>query len=221
MATVATPNASNAAAVMVATPVHPKPLSISLESIPRLEEPAILVGPVLPGSGSTPEAHGSPTTAPSDEEEATPQENPPPRSPWTVTPEDASAKEQAEDGKEGEDGADEDDLDDPSSASGAKSSIRKQAWTNAEDATLLELVQRHGPSNWSRIAADLPSRIGKQCRERWHNHLSPAVKKEVSLCDCPALRSQPQIPPCPPRVLALVVLSLSLDSTHAPRTAAL
>lgn len=56
--------------------------------------------------------------------------------------------------------------------------MRKQAWTAEEDTKLLELVQRLGPSNWSRIAADLPSRIGKQCRERWHNHLSPAVKKE-------------------------------------------
>jgi len=55
---------------------------------------------------------------------------------------------------------------------------RKQAWTADEDALLLDLVNQHGPSNWSRIATHLPSRIGKQCRERWHNHLSPEVKKE-------------------------------------------
>jgi hypothetical protein len=24
----------------------------------------------------------------------------------------------------------------------------------------------------------LPGRIGKQCRERWHNHLDPQIKKE-------------------------------------------
>jgi hypothetical protein len=23
----------------------------------------------------------------------------------------------------------------------------------------------------------LPGRIGKQCRERWHNHLNPSIKK--------------------------------------------
>ncbi|KOO22409.1 myb family transcription factor, partial [Chrysochromulina tobinii] len=57
-------------------------------------------------------------------------------------------------------------------------SVRKQAWKTHEDARLLELVELHGASNWSRIAAELPSRIGKQCRERWHNHLSPSVKKE-------------------------------------------
>ncbi len=60
----------------------------------------------------------------------------------------------------------------------AEKSVRKQAWSATEDARLQELVTKYGPSNWSRIAADLPSRIGKQCRERWHNHLSPAVKKE-------------------------------------------
>ena len=27
------------------------------------------------------------------------------------------------------------------------------------------------------IAAQLPGRIGKQCRERWFNHLAPEVKK--------------------------------------------
>src|SRR5690606_12487756 len=30
---------------------------------------------------------------------------------------------------------------------------------------------------WSSIAAKLPGRIGKQCRERWINHLDPAIKK--------------------------------------------
>jgi DNA-binding NarL/FixJ family response regulator len=27
------------------------------------------------------------------------------------------------------------------------------------------------------IAEHLPGRIGKQCRERWHNHLNPKIKK--------------------------------------------
>jgi hypothetical protein len=57
-------------------------------------------------------------------------------------------------------------------------SCKKQAWTPAEDAQLLALVTEHGPTSWSEIAKSLPGRIGKQCRERWHNHLSPEVKKE-------------------------------------------
>eukprot|EP00967_Tisochrysis_lutea_P125178 scaffold210125_cov33-Tisochrysis_lutea.AAC.1 len=56
--------------------------------------------------------------------------------------------------------------------------IKKQAWTPEEDAKLLAMVQTHGPSAWSQIALHLPGRVGKQCRERWHNHLSPEVKKE-------------------------------------------
>lgn len=34
-----------------------------------------------------------------------------------------------------------------------------------------------GPKKWSQIAAQLPGRTGKQCRERWHNHLNPDINK--------------------------------------------
>jgi len=36
-----------------------------------------------------------------------------------------------------------------------------------------------GPKKWSLIASNLPGRIGKQCRERWHNHLNPDICKEA------------------------------------------
>jgi len=39
------------------------------------------------------------------------------------------------------------------------------------------LVAKQGPRKWSSIAAHLPGRIGKQCRERWHNHLDPSIRK--------------------------------------------
>jgi hypothetical protein len=42
---------------------------------------------------------------------------------------------------------------------------------------LLKLVERFGPQKWTSIAIHLPGREGKQCRERWHNHLNPAIKK--------------------------------------------
>jgi len=54
----------------------------------------------------------------------------------------------------------------------------KSAWTPEEDAKLLELVAQCGPANWSRIAIGMPNRVGKQCRERWHNHLCPDVKTD-------------------------------------------
>ena len=31
--------------------------------------------------------------------------------------------------------------------------------------------------SWSIVAAKLPTRTGKQCRERWHNHLDKAIDK--------------------------------------------
>ncbi|GMH92733.1 hypothetical protein TL16_g12436, partial [Triparma laevis f. inornata] len=53
----------------------------------------------------------------------------------------------------------------------------KGPWTEAEDAKVVELVQRLGAKKWSAIAGHLPGRIGKQCRERWHNHLNPDINK--------------------------------------------
>lgn len=41
---------------------------------------------------------------------------------------------------------------------------------------LVQLVEHHGTKKWSHIAKMLPGRVGKQCRERWHNHLRPDIK---------------------------------------------
>ncbi len=53
----------------------------------------------------------------------------------------------------------------------------KGPWTDDEDNLVLRLVAEHGPQKWTFIAEHLPGRIGKQCRERWHNHLNPRIKK--------------------------------------------
>lgn len=53
----------------------------------------------------------------------------------------------------------------------------KGPWTKEEDEKVIELVYRLGPKKWSVIASHLNGRIGKQCRERWHNHLNPDIKK--------------------------------------------
>ncbi|KAG7972844.1 hypothetical protein I3843_07G202500 [Carya illinoinensis] len=55
----------------------------------------------------------------------------------------------------------------------------KGPWSKEEDEVIIELVNKHGPKKWSTIAQHLPGRIGKQCRERWHNHLNPAINKEA------------------------------------------
>jgi len=53
----------------------------------------------------------------------------------------------------------------------------KGPWTKEEDERVVELVQKYGPKRWTLIAKHLKGRIGKQCRERWHNHLNPDIKK--------------------------------------------
>lgn len=42
---------------------------------------------------------------------------------------------------------------------------------------LLQLVAEFGNMNWTLIAEKLNSRTGKQCRERYHNHLQADVRK--------------------------------------------
>ena len=57
--------------------------------------------------------------------------------------------------------------------------LKKKAWTNDEDRKLIELVNSYGPQKWSFIATLMKDRIGKQCRERWHNHLNPSINKDT------------------------------------------
>lgn len=46
-----------------------------------------------------------------------------------------------------------------------------------EDELVIKLVEKYGAKRWSLIASHLRGRIGKQCRERWHNHLNPNIRK--------------------------------------------
>lgn len=52
----------------------------------------------------------------------------------------------------------------------------KGSWTALEDQILLEKKAIYG-RKWAKIAAYLPGRQGKQCRERFVNHLDPGLKK--------------------------------------------
>ena len=53
----------------------------------------------------------------------------------------------------------------------------KGPWTEEEDKKVIDLVSKYGAKKWSAIANELPGRIGKQCRERWHNHLNPDINR--------------------------------------------
>ncbi|CAN8248442.1 unnamed protein product [Cochlearia groenlandica] len=54
----------------------------------------------------------------------------------------------------------------------------KGQWTVEEDRKLIRLVTQHGERKWALISENLQGRAGKQCRERWHNHLRPDIKKD-------------------------------------------
>jgi len=61
--------------------------------------------------------------------------------------------------------------------SGTKRKAGPKAWTKEEDAKLLSIVQSmRMPMKWSIVAQNLPDRTGKQCRERYVNHLNPRLK---------------------------------------------
>ncbi|XP_020686563.1 transcription factor MYB98-like [Dendrobium catenatum] len=60
-----------------------------------------------------------------------------------------------------------------------KVNLIKGQWSLEEDKLLVKLVEQFGLRKWSHIAQMLNGRIGKQCRERWHNHLRPNIKKDT------------------------------------------
>ncbi|KAF0703519.1 hypothetical protein AaE_015336 [Aphanomyces astaci] len=55
--------------------------------------------------------------------------------------------------------------------------MHKRPWLAFEDDILVKTVARYGPKRWGLIASYISGRNGKQCRERWHNHLNPSIKK--------------------------------------------
>jgi len=54
--------------------------------------------------------------------------------------------------------------------------LRKGAWSSREDSIILD-CRRAGIVRWAEIARHVSGRIGKQCRERWYNHLNPEIVK--------------------------------------------
>ena len=55
--------------------------------------------------------------------------------------------------------------------------LRKRQWNEKEDSLLIKAIEKYGPQKWGLIAEFVPGRMGKQCRERWHNHLNPNINK--------------------------------------------
>lgn len=57
-----------------------------------------------------------------------------------------------------------------------KPGLVKGHWSFEED-QVLEYLVLQGCNNWGQIAERIPGRTPKQCRERWKNHLDPAINK--------------------------------------------
>ncbi|CAG9332862.1 unnamed protein product [Blepharisma stoltei] len=61
----------------------------------------------------------------------------------------------------------------------------RKAWNQDEDDAIKALVEEFGVKHWTLIAQllvdryGIKGRTGKQCRERWHNHLDPQIKKDT------------------------------------------
>lgn len=57
--------------------------------------------------------------------------------------------------------------------------ICRVASTLSTSISFHRLVEQHGEGNWSFIARQFSGRIGKQCRERWHNQLRPDIRRDA------------------------------------------
>jgi hypothetical protein len=56
--------------------------------------------------------------------------------------------------------------------------ISKKSWKSDEDELLLKLINEFGTNgSWSLISSKMGNRSGKQCRERYHNHLKNGITK--------------------------------------------
>ena len=59
----------------------------------------------------------------------------------------------------------------------ATSTLRvPRRWTEEED-QILRTVIANNAGTWNKISESLPRRTGKQCRERWLDHLRPHLRK--------------------------------------------
>jgi Myb-like DNA-binding domain len=69
------------------------------------------------------------------------------------------------------------DDDDNNNNDGGRRKTGPKPWTKEEDTLLLNLVHTmQWPMKWTIVAQSLPDRTGKQCRERYVNHLNPRLK---------------------------------------------
>jgi hypothetical protein len=60
----------------------------------------------------------------------------------------------------------------------SRQSTLKLKFTQMEDIRLIQIVSRYGCGNWNFIAAQIPGRNARQCRERWVNYINPELNHQ-------------------------------------------
>ena len=55
---------------------------------------------------------------------------------------------------------------------------QRRKFSPEEDAALQRLVEEHGAHKWDHIAASMPGRTGRQCRDRYQNYLCPGISRD-------------------------------------------
>ena len=53
----------------------------------------------------------------------------------------------------------------------------KNKFTKEEDEILVRLVNQLGTSHWEAIAAQIPGRSARQCRDSWNHYLTPNINQ--------------------------------------------
>jgi hypothetical protein len=56
--------------------------------------------------------------------------------------------------------------------------LARRRWNSKEDAKLTSAVKKHG-NNWLAVAALVPGRNNKDCRQRWATNLDPNIKRKM------------------------------------------
>lgn len=64
------------------------------------------------------------------------------------------------------------------SSHNGQSRLSRRKFSPEEDRMLLRLVEANGPHRWDNIAAAVPGRTGRQCRDRFRNYLMPNLNSE-------------------------------------------
>ena len=52
---------------------------------------------------------------------------------------------------------------------------KKNKFTREEDEKLKSLIEEFGTQEWAKIAALIPGRTSRQCRDRWSNYIDPKI----------------------------------------------